>query len=90
MHFLAGINAKQFCNITEQKYFALLTLLYLFIKSLVSSFFDIALTFFDSSFNSFSTSMCFVLFQLTFLFKFFSFSSNSVFVTKLAISFLLV
>ena len=46
-------------------------------------------TFFDSSFNSFSTSTCFVLFEVTFLFKFFSLRSKSVFFTKSRTSFLL-
>ena len=35
------------------------------------------LTFSDSSFNSFSTSMCLVFFEVTFLFKFYSLSSKS-------------
>ena len=39
--------------------------------------------------NSFSTSTCFVLFEVNFLFKFFSFSSKSAYFTKLVISFLL-
>ena len=47
------------------------------IKSFVNPFVDIALTFFDSSFNSF-------LFEVTV----FSFLSKLVFFTKLAISFL--
>ena len=63
--------------------------LYLFIKSFVIPFCDITLTFFDSSFNSFSLSTCFVLFEVTFLFNFFSLSSKPIFFTKLAISFLL-
>ena len=50
----------------------------LFIKSFVKPFVDIALTFFDNSFNSF-------LFDVTS----FSLLSKSVFFTKLAISFLL-
>ena len=52
-------------------------------------FVDIALTLSNTSFNSFSTSTCFDLFEVTFLFKFFSLSSKSVLFTKLAISFLL-
>ena len=40
-------------------------------------------------FNSFSTSTCFVLFEVNFLFKFFSFSSKSAYFTKLVKSFLL-
>ena len=39
-------------------------------------------------FKSFSTSKCFLLFDVAFLFKFFSLSSKSVLFTKLAISFL--
>ena len=50
----------------------------LFIKSFVNHVVDIALTFLDNSFNSF-------IFDLTSL----SFSSKSVFFTKLAISLLL-
>ena len=76
---------KQFCNIPE-KQFALLRLLCLFIKS---PFVDNALTFSDSSFNSFSTSTCFVLFEIRFLFNFFSLSSKSFFFIKPAISVLL-
>ena len=37
-------------------------------------------------FNSFLTNKCFVLFDVTFLFNFFSLSLKSVFFTKLAIS----
>ena len=66
----------------EEKYFARLRILNLFVKFFVYPFVDIALTFSDSSFNSFSTSTCFILFEVTFL-------SKSVFFTKLAISFLL-
>ena len=64
-------------------------ILYPFIKSSVSPFLDIASTFFDSPFNSFSTSTCFVLFEVILLFKLFSLSSKSVFFMKLAISLLL-
>ena len=53
-------------------------MLNLFIKSFVNPFVDIALTFFDSSFNSF-------LFDVTFC----SLISKSVFLKKLAISLLL-
>ena len=53
------------------------------------SFVDNSLNFSDSSFNSFSTSTCFVLFEVIFLSIFFSLLSESVFYTKLAISFLL-
>ena len=48
--------------------------------------FDIPSTFFDSSFNSFSTSKCFVLFELVLLLKFNSLLSKSVLFTKLATS----
>ena len=69
-------------NIPEEKYFAPLRILNLFIKPFVNPFVDVALAFFDSSFNSF-------LFEVTFLFNFFSLSLKSVFFTKLAISILL-
>ena len=48
-----GINTKQFWNIPEEKYFAPLRILNLSIKSFVNPSVDIALTFFDSSFNLF-------------------------------------
>ena len=57
---------------------------------MVSLFVDIASTFFNSSFNSFSTRTFVVLFEVTFLFIFFSLSLKSVVFTKLAIPFLLV
>ena len=82
MYFLSGINTKQFWNSPEEKYFVSLRILYSFVKSFVNSFVDIALTFFDSSFNSFSTSTCFVLFEVTFLFKFFTFPSKFICFTK--------
>ena len=53
MYFLADINTKQFGNIPEEKYFAPLRILNLFIKYFVNPFVDIALTFSDNSFNSF-------------------------------------
>ena len=59
MYFLVGINTKLFWSIPEEKYFATLRKLNLFIKSFVNPFVDISLTFFDSSFNSF-------LFDVTF------------------------
>ena len=86
MCFLAGINTKSFWNTTEEKYIVPLRILYWFIKSLVSPFVDIDLNFFDSSFSLFSTSRYFVLFKITFLFKFFSLLLKSVSFTKLAIS----
>ena len=69
----------------EEKYFAPLRILFLFIKSAVNPFVGITSTIFHGSFNSFSTSTCFVLFKVTFLFNFFSLSSKSVFLTKSAI-----
>ena len=62
MYFLAAINITYFWNIPEEKYFAPLRIINLFIKSFVNPFVDIALTFSDSSFNSFLTSTCFALF----------------------------
>ena len=60
--------------------------MYPFIKYFVNPFVDIASTFFDSSFNSFSASTCFDLFELTLLLKLNSLLPKSVFLTKLAIS----
>ena len=77
MYFLAGINTEKFRNILEEKYFALLRILNLFLQSFVNTFFDIVLTFFNSSFTSF-------LFDVTS----FSLLSKSAFLAKLAISFL--
>ena len=74
MYFLAGINTKQFWNIPKEKYFAPLRIMNLSIKSFVNSSAHVALTFFDSSFNSF-------LFDVTS----FSLSSKSVLFTKLVI-----
>ena len=50
---------------------------------------DIILAFFSRSSSLVLTTICLVLFEVTFLFKFFSLSSKSVFFMKLAISFLL-
>ena len=61
-----------------EKYFAPLKILNLSIKSFVRPFVDVVLTFFDSSFNSFS-------FDVTF----FTCLIKSVLFTKLEISFLL-
>ena len=84
---LADINTKQFCNILEKKFFAPLRILYLFIKSCTNPFDDITLTFSHSSSRLFSTSKFFVLFEVNFVFKFFSLSLKSVFFfTKSAIS----
>ena len=60
---------KRFCNVPEEKYLAPLRILYPFIKSSFNSYVDIASTFFDSSFVLFSTSTCFVLFELIILLK---------------------
>ena len=63
----------------EEKRFAPLRIpyFYFFFKSFVNPFVDIALTFSDSSFNLFSTSTCFVLSEVSFIFEYFSLSSNS-------------
>ena len=60
MYFSAGI----IWNISDKKYFAPLRILNLFMKSFVNPF--IYIVFSDSLFNSFSTSTCFVLFEVTF------------------------
>ena len=78
MYFIANINTKKFWNIPKEKCFASLIILNLFIKFFVHHFVDVALTFFNSSFNSF-------LFDVTF----FTWLSKSVLFTKLAISLLL-
>ena len=64
-------------------------MLYVFTKSFVNLFADIALTFSDSLFSSFSTSTCFVLFEVILLSKFFSLSWKSVFFTKVSMLLLL-
>ena len=79
MYFLANINTKQIWNYSSRKFFAPLRILYPFVKSLLSPLVGIASTFFDSSYKSFSTSPCFILFKLRFLFIFSSLSSNSIF-----------
>ena len=78
MYFVASINTEKFWKIPEENYIAPLRILNLPVKSLVNPLADIALTFFDSSFNSF-------LFDVTS----FSLLSKSVFFKKLAISILL-
>ena len=65
----------------------ILRIIYLFIKSAANPFVDITSTLLDSSFNSFLTSTCFILFDVTFLFKFFSLSKKFVFFAKSRISF---
>ena len=79
-----------FWNNPEEKYYSPLQVLHFCIKYFINSFVDVAFNFFDSSFNSFSTNTCFVLFEVVFLFKLFSFLSKSAFLTKTVISFLLV
>ena len=64
-------------------------MLYPFNKSFVNPFVVVVSGSFDSSFNSFSTSTCFVLFELIVLLKLISFLSKSAFFMKSAISFLL-
>ena len=59
-------------------------------KCFVNPFVDIALTFSNSCFNSYSTSTYCVLFEVIFLFKIFSLSSKSVFFVEPTISSLLV
>ena len=78
MYFLAGLNTKWFQNIHEKKYFAPLGTLNLCIKSFDNPANNVALTFFDSSFNSF-------LFDVTF----FILLSKSFVFTNIAISLLL-
>ena len=83
MHFLAGINTKYFRNIPEEKYFASVRILNLFIKYFANPFVDIALSFCDSFFNTF-------WFEAIPSFYFFKFIIKiCFFVTKLAMSFLL-
>ena len=62
MYFLPGTNIKYFWIIPEEKYFAPLRTLNLFIKCFINHFADITLTFYHSSFNSF-------LFRSTFFIK---------------------
>ena len=61
-------------------------ILYPFIKILVNPFVEIASFFFESSFNSFSTSTFFDLFELILLSKLIRFSIKFNVFTKLAIS----
>ena len=51
--FLVGTNTKQFWSIPKEKYIAPFRITNLSIKSFVNPFVDIALTFCDSSLNSF-------------------------------------
>ena len=88
-YFLYEKYIKLFCNVPEEKYLAPLRTLYPSIKSFVNPFVGIASTFFDSSFNSFSTSTYFILFELLLLLKLISLLSKSVLFTKLPISLLL-
>ena len=59
-YFLYEKYIKLFSNVPKEKYLASLRILYPFIKSFANPFVDIASTFFDNSFNLFSTSTCFV------------------------------
>ena len=86
IYILVGINTKSFWNIHAENYCAALRILYPFIKSLASLLVDIASVFFDSSFNSLSTSTFVVLFEATILFAIFSLSLKVLFYSKLAIS----
>ena len=82
-YFLYEKYIKLFCNVPEEKHLAPSRILYPFIKSFVNPFVDDASTFSDSSFNSFSTSTCFVLFELILLLKLNSLLSKSVLLSKL-------
>ena len=53
MCILAGINTDLFWNIPKEKYFAPSRILNITIIAFVNPFVDIALTFLDSSLNSF-------------------------------------
>ena len=75
---------KWFCNAPEEKFLATLRILYSFIKSFVHPFVGIPSTYFDSSFNSFSTSTCFISFELILLLKLNSLLSKSALFKKLA------
>ena len=77
MYFFAGVNTKKFLNILEEKYFAPLRILNLFIKSFVNSLVDVTLTFSDSSFNSFLFDVTF--FSLLSKYLFFKENSNKIF-----------
>ena len=77
MYILTGIKTKEFWNITNAKYFAPLIKLYPLIKSLISSFIDIA----SSTYS--------VLFEVILLFSFVGLSSKYIFFMKLGTQFLL-
>ena len=68
-HFLYEKYIKRFCNVPKEIYLTPLRILYPFIKSFANPFVDIVSTLFDSSFNLFSTSTCFILFELILLLK---------------------
>ena len=70
-HLLADVNTKQFGYTPEEKYFAPLKILYLFIKSFVNSLLDISLTFMLYYLFFFATSLCLVSFEVTLLLFFF-------------------
>ena len=52
--FFSWYKTKYFWNIPKENYFSQIRILNLFIKSFVNPFVDIALSFYDSSFNLFS------------------------------------
>ena len=52
------INTKPFCNMLEEESFEWFWGLYAFIEYFIKHFVNIALTFFNGSFNSFSTTTC--------------------------------
>ena len=70
MYLLVGINNRKLWNTPREKYFVLLKILYLFVKSFVNTFVDESLILSDNSSNSFPTSTCFVLFEEAFLILF--------------------
>ena len=61
MYFLAGANIKYFWIIPEEKCFAPLRTLNLFIKCFINHFANITLTFYHSSFNSFLSRSTFFI-----------------------------
>ena len=86
-YFLYEKYIKWFYIVSEEKYLALLRVLYPFTKSFVSPFADIAFTFLIA--HLIQTSTYLVLFELFFLLKTNSLLSKSVFFMKLVILLLL-
>ena len=74
-----SLDFYEFCKMPPIFFFFFCTIriLYLFLKSSINPFVDTSLTFSGSSCSLFSTSTCFDLFDLTFLFRFISLSSKS-------------